>query len=83
MNLIFYCTKCGGYLESPKFKKSDNNVIELSINPCQKCLKNEYTQGEKAAAIKIELDKKLKEATNLDLMDLAKTTKYNNLEIIT
>lgn len=81
MNLNFYCYKCGSYLESPQFKNVDNNTVEFTIIPCDKCLKTEYLQGEKAAIIKIDLDKKLKDTKNMELMDLAQTTNYGGMKI--
>jgi len=81
MNLNFYCSKCGSYLDSPKYKNVDNNTIELTVSPCEKCLKNEYDQGEKAAYIKLDLNKKLNAAVTHDLMDDIGVTNYKKLVI--
>lgn len=81
MKLDFYCKKCGAYLESPKYSNDDNDRVDFSIEPCQKCLENAYKFGEKAAIDKLIMLKKLKTEQNIELYDLIETTEYGNLKI--
>jgi len=81
MKLNFYCSKCGLPLETPVFKSQENIIVDLEIKPCERCLKEHYSHGEKAAKTKIEMENKLKTQKNIELNDLIKETDYGSIEI--